>query len=134
MTAPLQKTVPDMRGRRALMLALVALVFTVMLPAAGLALSLFGIIVAIRDLRALQGARQRIGMATGAIVIASIAFLLGTVTTAFQLYFSAELSSYTECRKGAGTIEARQDCSDQLMQSFEKRLGVRWPSGVPAPA
>ncbi|WP_063843120.1 hypothetical protein [Sphaerimonospora mesophila] len=134
MTAPLQMSAPETGGRRALALAIMALVFTVMLPAAGLALSIFGVILAIRDLRALQAAKQRIGMATGAIVISSIAFMLGLMMTVFQFYFSAELAAYTECRKGAGTVEAQQHCSDQLMRSLEKKLGVTLPADFPAPA
>jgi hypothetical protein len=73
-------------------------------------------------------------MATGAIVVSSVAFFLGATITIFQLYFSAELSSYNECRKGAGTIEAQQDCSDQLVQSFEHKLGVKWPAEIPEPS
>ncbi|GAA0395185.1 hypothetical protein GCM10009530_53370 [Microbispora corallina] len=134
MTTPLQMTAPETGGRRALTIAIMALVFTLVLPAAGLALSIFAIIVGVRDLRSLQQRRQRIGMATGAVVISSVAFMLGAITTVFQLYFSSELSAYTECRKGAGTVEARQECSDQLMKSFEKKLGVAWPSGIPAPS
>ncbi|MCT9928708.1 hypothetical protein N5079_00595 [Planotetraspora sp. A-T 1434] len=134
MTTPLQMSAPETGGRRALTLAIMALVFTLMLPAAGLALSVFGIIIAIRDLRSLQRGRQRVGMATSALVISSIAFLLGAGTTAVQLYFSAEISAYTECRKGAGTVEAQQECSDQFKHAFEQKLGVPWPAGIPAPA
>lgn len=134
MTTPLQTSTPATGGRRALALAIMALVFTMMLPAAGLALSIFAIIVAIRDLRALNRERRGIGMATGAVVLSSLAFVLGGVTTAFQVYFSAELNAYNECRKGAGTVVAEQECSDQLMRAFEKKLGVAWPASVPAPA
>ncbi|GAB3885812.1 hypothetical protein GCM10027612_21840 [Microbispora bryophytorum subsp. camponoti] len=116
------------------MLALMALVFTLMLPAAGLALSLFAVVIAIRDLRLLNRERRGIGMATGAVVLSSLAFVLGIVTTGFQLYFSDELTAYNECRKGAGTVAAQQDCSEQLMRAFEQKMGVAWPQGVPAPA
>ncbi len=116
------------------MLAIMALVFTLMLPAAGLALSLFAIVIAIRDLRLLNRERRGIGMATGAVVLSSLAFVLGIVTTGFQLYFSDELTAYNECRKGAGTVAAQQDCSEQLMRAFEQKMGVAWPTGVPAPA
>ncbi|MEU7877391.1 hypothetical protein [Microbispora bryophytorum] len=134
MTPPLQTPTPATGGRRALVLALMALVFTLMLPAAGLALSLFAIFIAIRDLRLLNRERRGIGMATGAVVLSSLAFVLGIVTTGFQLYFSDELTAYNECRKGAGTVAAQQDCSEQLMRAFEQKMGVAWPQGVPAPA
>ncbi|WP_182898584.1 hypothetical protein [Microbispora sp. H10830] len=134
MTTPLQTPTPATGGRRALVLAIMALVFTLMLPAAGLALSLFAIVVAIRDLRLLNRERRGIGMATGAVVLSSLAFVLGIVTTGFQLYFSDELTAYNECRKGAGTVTAQQDCSEQLMRAFERKMGVAWPAGVPAPA
>ncbi|MBD3136025.1 hypothetical protein [Microbispora bryophytorum] len=134
MTPPLQTPTPATGGRRALVLALMALVFTLMLPAAGLALSLFAVVIAIRDLRLLNRERRGIGMATGAVVLSSLAFVLGIVTTGFQLYFSDELTAYNECRKGAGTVAAQQDCSEQLMRAFEQKMGVAWPQGVPAPA
>ncbi|WP_169951959.1 hypothetical protein [Microbispora sp. H11081] len=134
MTTPLQTQAPATGGRRALVLALMALVFTLLLPAAGLALSIFAIFIGIRDMRLLSRERRGVGMATGAIVLSSLAFILGVVTTGFQLYFSNELNAYTECRKGAGTVMAQQECSDQLMRAFERKLGVTWPAGVPAPA
>jgi hypothetical protein len=133
-TTPLQTQAPATGGRRALVLALMALVFTLLLPAAGLALSIFAIFIGIRDMRLLSRERRGVGMATGAIVLSSLAFILGVVTTGFQLYFSNELNAYTECRKGAGTVMAQQECSDQLMRAFERKLGVTWPAGVPAPA
>ena len=134
MTTPLQTQAPATGGRRALVLALMALVFTLLLSAAGLALSIFAIFIGIRDMRLLSRERRGVGMATGAIVLSSLAFILGVVTTGFQLYFSNELNAYTECRKGAGTVMAQQECSDQLMRAFERKLGVTWPAGVPAPA
>ena len=134
MTTPLHTPAPVTGGRRALALAIMALVFTLMLPAAGLALSLFAIFISIRDLRLLSQERRGIGMATGAVVLSSLAFVLGLVTTGFQLYFSDELNAYNECRKGAGTVTAQQQCSDELMRAFERKMGMAWPSGVPAPA
>ncbi|MBX6383195.1 MAG: hypothetical protein IRZ07_09510 [Microbispora sp.] len=134
MTTPLHTPAPATGGRRALALAIMALVFTLMLPAAGLALSLFAIFISIRDLRLLSQERRGIGMATGAVVLSSLAFVLGLVTTGFQLYFSDELNAYNECRKGAGTVTAQQQCSDELMRAFERKMGMAWPSGVPAPA
>ncbi|MEZ0072801.1 hypothetical protein [Planotetraspora sp. GP83] len=134
MTTPLQMSAPETGGRRALTLAIMALLFTLMLPAAGLALSVFGIIIAIRDLRSLKRGRQRAGMATGALVISSIAFLLGAGTTAVQLYFSAEISALAECRKGAGTVAAQHECSDQFKAAFEQKTHFTWPSNLPAPS
>ncbi|ADG87383.1 hypothetical protein TBS_26020 [Thermobispora bispora] len=131
MTTPLPMT-PEMGGRRALAFALIALIFTLLLPTAGLVLSLFSIMIAIRDLRTLQLAKQRLGMAIGAVVIASIALLLGAASAAVQYYFSAELSAYYECTKGAGTVEAQQDCNDQLRRSVEKKLGVPLPPSFPS--
>ena len=71
-------------------------------------------------------------MAIGAVVIASIALLLGAASAAVQYYFSAELSAYYECTKGAGTVEAQQDCNDQLRRSVEKKLGVPLPPSFPS--
>jgi hypothetical protein len=125
---------PETGGRRALTLAIMALVFSLILPAAGLALSAFATVIAARDLRALNRAQRKIGMVTSAIVISVIAFVLGAASTTVQLYFSSELSAYTECTKGAGTVEARQECSDQLKQAISDKLGVPWPANVPLPA
>ncbi|GAA1001689.1 hypothetical protein GCM10009555_106750 [Acrocarpospora macrocephala] len=133
MTTPLQVSTPELGGRRALTLALMALIFTFMLPAAGLALSVFGFVVGVRDARLLGRAKQRTGMAVSAIVISVIAFLLGAVTTLVQVYFSAELTAYAECRKGAGTVTAEQECTGALKRALESKLGVPWPSDMPLP-
>ncbi|MEO3862140.1 hypothetical protein [Acrocarpospora sp. B8E8] len=133
MTTPLQVSTPELGGRRALTLALMALIFTFMLPAAGLALSVFGFVVGVRDARLLGRAKQRAGMAVSAIVISVIAFLLGAVTTLVQVYFSAELTAYAECRKGAGTVTAEQECTGALKRALENKLGVPWPSDMPLP-
>ncbi|GAA1009060.1 hypothetical protein Aple_063990 [Acrocarpospora pleiomorpha] len=133
MTTPLQVSTPELGGRRALTLALMALIFTFMLPAAGLALSVFGFVVGVRDTRLLGRAKQRTGMAVSAIVISVIAFLLGAVTTLVQVYFSAELTAYAECRKGAGTVTAEQECTGALKRALENKLGVPWPSDMPLP-
>ncbi|WP_214109432.1 hypothetical protein [Acrocarpospora catenulata] len=133
MTTPLQASAPELGGRRALTLALMALIFTFMLPAAGLALSVFGLAIAVRDARTLRRTRQRTGMAISATVISGVAFLLGAATTIVQLYFSSELTAYTECRKGAGTVTAQQECTDQLRQGLENKLGIPWPADIPLP-
>ncbi|GAA1291647.1 hypothetical protein Psi02_36200 [Planotetraspora silvatica] len=134
MTTPIQMSMPEMGGRRALGLALMALVFSLYLPAGGLVLALFGLVIAIRDLRVLHRKKQRTGMATSAVVISSVALLFGGFALAGQLYFSAEISAYGECSKGAGTVEARQDCSNQFKRAIEQKIGVAWPSDIPFPA
>ncbi|WP_063909808.1 hypothetical protein [Herbidospora yilanensis] len=132
MTTPLQ-TAAEMGGRRALALALMALIFTLFVPTMGLALSVFGLIVGVRDLRTLKKGGQPTGMATGAVVISTLAFLLGGVSTAVQVYLGTELTAYTECLKGAGTVTAQTECSTQLKTALEAKLGMPWPANMPLP-
>lgn len=114
-------------------MACLALIFTLMVPAAGLAFSVFGIIVSIRDVRLLRRAKLPHGFAIAGLVVSAIAFVLAALVTAGQLYFAAEFNAFTECKKGAGTVTAEHDCADQLKRSIEKRLGVPWPSDMPFP-
>jgi mannose/fructose/N-acetylgalactosamine-specific phosphotransferase system component IID len=132
-TGPLQTSAKESGGRRAFTVACLALIFTLMLPAAGLALSVFGIIVSIRDIRALHQAKIAAGLAIAGLVVSGIAFMLATMTTAVQLYFAAEFNAYAECRKGAGTVTAEHDCADQLKRAIENRLGIPWPANMPFP-
>src|SRR5262245_40428504 len=97
---------PETGGRRALTLALLSLVMTVVLPVAGLAMSVFGTVVAYRDARALSRAGAGIGMAITALAISVVAFLFAGLFTTVQIYFADELNAYSECRKGAGTATA----------------------------
>ncbi|MCC5580989.1 hypothetical protein IMZ11_35795 [Microtetraspora sp. AC03309] len=133
MTAPLQTPAADLGGRRALLLALAALICTFMLPAAGLALSIFGLAVAFRDVRTLSRARRPVGAAAAGLVIAVVSFLFGGLLMATQLFFSAELNAYVECGKGAGTVTAAHDCLNELKSAVERRLGVAWPANLPFP-
>jgi hypothetical protein len=132
-TGPLQTPAQEAGGRRAFAVGCLALIFTLMLPAAGLAFSIFGIIVSIRDLRTLGHGRGPSGFAIAGLVVSAMALVLAGLTTAGQLYFAAEFNAYEECRKGAGTVSAEHDCADQLKRSIEKRLGVPWPSNMPFP-
>jgi hypothetical protein len=132
-TGPLQTPAQEAGGRRAFTIACLALIFTLILPAAGLAFSVFGIIVSLRDVRALRHARVGSGLAIGGLMVSTIAFVLATLATAGQLYFAAEFNAYEECRKGAGTVTAEHDCTDQLKRAIEKRLGVPWPADIPFP-
>ncbi|WP_067172692.1 hypothetical protein [Microtetraspora niveoalba] len=133
MTAPLQTPASELRGRRALLLALAALICTFMLPAAGLALAVFGLVVAFRDTRALSRDRAPVGMAVAALVVSAVAFMFGGLLMATQLLFSAELNAYVECGKGAGTVTAEHDCMNELKGAVERRLGVPWPADLPFP-
>ncbi|MBO3747060.1 hypothetical protein J5X84_13365 [Streptosporangiaceae bacterium NEAU-GS5] len=133
MTAPLQMSAPEIGGRRALTLALLSLVMTVVLPVAGLAMSAFGTIVAFRDTRALSRAGAGIGMAATALAISVVAFLIAGLFTTVQIYFADELNAYTECRKGASTSTAEDQCFAQFKKGFENKTGFPWPSNVPFP-
>ncbi|WP_285702505.1 hypothetical protein [Microtetraspora sp. NBRC 16547] len=133
MTAPLQTPASELGGRRALLLALSALIFTFMLPAAGLALSLFGLVVAFRDVKTLSRTRRPVGAAAAALVVSAVSFMFGGLLLATQLFFSTELNAYVECGKGAGTVTAAHDCVNEFKSAVERRLGVAWPADLPFP-
>ncbi|WP_433420099.1 hypothetical protein ACQP1V_07270 [Microtetraspora malaysiensis] len=133
MTAPLQTPASDLGGRRALLLALAALICTFMLPAAGVVLAVLGFTVAIRDVRTLSRVRRPVGVAVTALVVSAVAFMFGGLLVATQLFFSTEINAYVECGKGAGTVTAEHDCMNELKNSVARKLGVTWPADLPFP-
>ncbi|GII53147.1 hypothetical protein Pth03_15360 [Planotetraspora thailandica] len=131
MTTPVQIQAREAGGRRALGLAVMALVFAFILPAAGLALSVFAFIISVRDLRSLHRGRGKLGLATSAVVVSVVTFLIGAGAVGVQLYFSSEITAFNECHKGAGTVEAQQECADQFKRGFQDKTGIPWPDDVP---
>ncbi|AWS40703.1 hypothetical protein [Streptosporangium sp. 'caverna'] len=133
MTLPVQARPAEGAGRRALLLAFAAVVMTLVLPLAGLVMSVFALVASIRAIKALRSVTKPVGIAVSGIILSAIALLICLSVTILQFYFSKELSSYTECRRGAGTVTSQNECVDQLERAMEKRLGFLQPGEIQFP-
>ncbi|GAT66537.1 hypothetical protein HS048_08620 [Planomonospora sp. ID91781] len=122
MATPVQLRPAESAGRRALWLAFASAVMTLMLPMAGLVMSIFALVVSIRAIPALRSVSKPIGTAVAGIAIASAALLFSIMASAFQFYLRDELSAYEECRRGASTVTAQDECLNRLEDSMRKKL------------
>jgi hypothetical protein len=109
-------------GRRALLLSIGALALTLLVPVMGLALGIFSIVVCFRTWRTLSRSRQSVIMPVLGSLISIASMFMAVSVTWFQMYFSGELTTYTECMKGAGTGTSQQACVTQLEQSMQRKL------------
>ncbi|MFJ2030294.1 hypothetical protein [Streptosporangium sp. NPDC087985] len=133
MTTPVQARPAEGAGRRALWLAFSSVVLTLLLPLAGLVMSIFALVASIRAIRALRSVTKPSTPAVLGIVVSSLALLISLGVTAMQFYFSDELSAYAECRKGAGTVTAQNECVDHLERAMEKKMPFVQPGDVRFP-
>ncbi|MEV7005635.1 hypothetical protein [Streptosporangium sp. NPDC051022] len=133
MTTPVQAQPAESAGRRALWLALASVVMTFMLPLAGLVMSLFAIVVSVRAIPLLRSVTKPVGIAVVGIVLASLALLVSAGVTATQFYFSDELTAYADCRIGAGTVTAQNECLEQLERAMEKKMPFMRPGELQFP-
>jgi hypothetical protein len=108
-------------GRRGLLLSLGALAMTLLVPVIGIVFGVFALAVSVRS-RSVAG-----------IVISVVSLLLAAAVTATQLYFSTELSAYYECKKGAGTVSAEQQCLTRLERAMEAKLPFIGPGRLHFP-
>ncbi|WP_405144697.1 hypothetical protein OG589_42885 [Sphaerisporangium sp. NBC_01403] len=109
-------------GRRALLISIGALALTLLVPVMGLALGVFSIIVCFRAWRTQSAKRLPVVMPIVGSLISIVSIVMAASVTWFQMYFSAELTAYTECMKGAGTATSQQACVNGLEQAMERRL------------
>jgi Chain length determinant protein len=116
-------TTPTMRigRRRALLLSLGALALTLLLPVIGLVFGIFTLVVSARS-KAVVG-----------IVVSTVVVMMAVGMTATQFYFGDELSAYNECKKGAGTVSAQQECVDGLERAMEAKLPFLAPGELRFP-
>ncbi|MET8054255.1 MULTISPECIES: hypothetical protein [unclassified Streptosporangium] len=133
MTLPVQVRSTESAGRRALWLAVTAVVMTLVLPLAGLVMAIFALVTSIRAIPALRSVPKPIGTAVAGIVLSAGALLVSAGVTAMQFYFSDELAAYTECGKGAGTISAQNDCVERLERAMEKKMPFVQPGQLQFP-
>ncbi|MER7127619.1 hypothetical protein [Streptosporangium saharense] len=133
MTSPVQARPAESAGRRALWLAFAAVVMTFLLPLAGLVMSIFALVVAIRAVPALRSVSKPTGTAVTGIVLAALALPVSLSMAAMQLYLSDELTAYSDCRAGAGTVVAQKECVDQLEQALQKKMPFIQPGDIQFP-
>jgi hypothetical protein len=132
-TLPVQTRPAEGAGRRALLLACAAVVMTLMLPLAGLVMSIFALVASIRAIRILRSVTKPVGIATAGIILSVIALVICLSLTILQFYFSKELASYTECQRGAGTVTSQNECVDQLERAMEKKMTFLQPGELQFP-
>ncbi|GGS81765.1 hypothetical protein GCM10010156_45620 [Planobispora rosea] len=133
MTTPVQLRPAEGAGRRALWLAFAAVVLTFVLPLAGVVMSLFALVVSIRAIPTLKLVSKPTGAAVAGIVLSSLALLVSLSVTALQFYLSDELSAYAECKIGAGTVTAQNECVERLERAMEKRFPFVEPGSLEFP-
>jgi hypothetical protein len=128
-----QQRPAEAAGRRAIWLALAALAMTFMLPIAGIVLCVLGLTAGIRAVGQLRKEGKPAGVAIGAVITSSVAMVIALIMTTFQLYFSSELTTYSECKIGAGTVAAQSDCVESLERAMERRLTFLKPGELQFP-
>ncbi|MDP9862918.1 MULTISPECIES: hypothetical protein [Streptosporangium] len=133
MTTPVQARPAEGAGRRALWLAFASVVLTLMLPLAGLVMSLFALVASVRAIGALRSVTKPTTPAVVGVAVSVLTLLIAAGVTAMQFYFSDELASYAECRRGAGTVTAQNECVDQLERAMEKKMPFVRPGDVQFP-
>ncbi|MDF5751329.1 hypothetical protein [Spongiactinospora sp. TRM90649] len=137
MTTPVQTPIgqrsPEVAARRAIWLALAAAAMTFLLPIAGLVLCVIALVAGFRAVGATRREAKPSGLAVTGVVISSVSLLLSVGMAAFQLYFSSELSVYTECKIGAGTVASQEQCLDQLERAMERKMPFLRPGELQFP-
>ncbi|WP_248965503.1 hypothetical protein [Sphaerisporangium perillae] len=109
-------------GRRALLLSIGALALTLLVPVFGLALGVFSIVVSFRAWRVLSGRRRPVVLPILGLLLSVASICVAAGVLWVQMYFTGELSAYTECMKGAGTATSQQVCVSELERAVEHRL------------
>ncbi|WP_084961636.1 DUF4190 domain-containing protein [Thermoactinospora rubra] len=125
MTIPVRAPA-EIAGRRAIWLAIAALVMAFMLPPAALVLAVFAVVAGIRAVPQLKADGRPVGTAVAGIAVSSVALLISATASALQLYLMDEYSAYSECMKGAGTVSSQGECFAEFRKATERKL----PEGV----
>ncbi|MEU9836608.1 hypothetical protein AB0D67_34165 [Streptosporangium sp. NPDC048047] len=133
MTTPVKARPEEGAGRRALWLAVAAAVLTVLLPPAGIVMSAVALVVSVRAIRTLRSATRPTGSGVAAVVVSALALVLAMALAATQFYFRDELAAYTDCRTGAGTVAAQDECQQRLERAMEKKLPFVQPGELHLP-
>ncbi|MEU4829755.1 hypothetical protein [Streptosporangium sp. NPDC023615] len=133
MTLPVQVRPAESAGRRALWLAVVAVVMTLVLPLAGVFMALFALVASIRAIRTLRTVPKPVGIAVTGVVLSAGALVVSLAMAAMQFYFSDELTAYAECGRGAGTVASQNECVEQLERAMEKKMPFVRPGQMQFP-
>ncbi|MFG1750674.1 hypothetical protein [Streptosporangium sandarakinum] len=133
MTTPVKAHPTEGAGRRALWLAVAAVILTILLPLAGIVMSVIALVVSIRAVRTLRSETRPAGTGVTGMVVSALALLLALALAATQFYFRDELAAYTDCRTGAGTVAAQNECVQRLERAMEKKLPFVQPGELRLP-
>lgn len=91
----------------------------------GLVCAVSALVIGIRTRRMARAAKLPTARATVGVVGGSIGLALGLVVTISLAVFWTEFRTYTDCRDGALTVQAKDSCYTDLIHSLEKRVGVK---------
>ncbi|MFI6506693.1 hypothetical protein ACIBCT_03740 [Streptosporangium sp. NPDC050855] len=133
MTLPVQVRPAESAGRRALWLAVAAVVMTLVLPLAGVVMAFFALVTSVRAIRTLRSVPKPAGIAVVGVVLSAGALVVSVAMSALQFYFSDELAAYAECGRGAGTVASQNECVEQLERALEKKMPFVRPGQMQFP-
>ncbi|RBQ16557.1 hypothetical protein DP939_30065 [Spongiactinospora rosea] len=137
MTTPVQTPIgqqtPEAAGRRAVWLALAAVAMTLLLPIAGVVLCVIALVAGIRAVGALRRAAKPTALVVTGVVVSALSLLWSLVVLAGQVYFGQELTAYTECKIGAGTVAGLEECVDLLERGMESKMPFLKPGDLQFP-
>ncbi len=103
---------------RLVIVAVAAVVTSVLAPPVGAVLGLLALVLALRSHAAGPGLRVTVA------VVGAGAMLVGVAVSAVAVAFRAEITEYSACLQGANTRLAEQACQQALNQVLADRLGL----------
>jgi FtsH-binding integral membrane protein len=92
---------------------------------AGLACAAAALVLGIRTRRMAKSAKLPTGRATLSIVSGGVGLALGLIVSITLAVFWNEFRTYQTCQSDALTIQTKNQCYNDLVDSLEHRLGVR---------
>lgn len=113
----------DPGGRRALLLAFVGVVMSVVFFPIGIVLDIAAIVLAFRARKRAAKAGGTAPLSAPAVILGGIGLAFASGLLAFTAVFFNEFRAYQSCMSGANTEVARQECNDEFRIDIENRLG-----------
>ncbi|WP_283138599.1 hypothetical protein [Rhizohabitans arisaemae] len=130
---PNERRPVEHEGRRSLILAVVGLALTFLLFVIGIGLNVIALVASIRASRRAKQEGKKLGTARAATAISIVGLVIGSGIVATYLYFRPELETYADCKLGAATIAAEQDCVGTLERGMERKLPFLKPGELRFP-
>lgn len=87
-------------------------------PPVGVVLGIVAIVLGLRTKHVVPTRPRVLALVSG-----SMALVVGVVITSAALVFRAEITQYSRCIQGANTVQAQQNCQDELNESLSSRIG-----------